>query len=176
MFCQMFATLSTSSYGRGAWHMRMHEDICVLQHTLRQMSARRPHPNRGRWHTSRRWWITRTQNTRPSKVSIVIFCHLFSHGTKRHNLTFYGEFATNCTKRTYLTSLIEWRFYCVDSWAKQIFTHIAQALLLTQKSQKAELTHITQAGDEQFSRCVPRAAVELLPDPSTSHPESVQPC
>ena len=100
MLCQMSATLSATSYGQGAWHMRMHEDICVLQHTLRQMSAPCPRPNTGRWHASRRWWITRTQNTRPSKVSIVIFCHLFSHGTKRHNLTFYEEFATNCVKRT----------------------------------------------------------------------------
>ena len=96
MFCQMFAPLPTASYGQGAWHMRMHEDICVLQlHTLRQMFARCPHPNRGRWHTSRRWWITRTPNMCPGKVSIVIFCHLFSHRT---TLSFYDGDATNCVK------------------------------------------------------------------------------
>ena len=44
MLCQMFATLSTASYGKGAWHMRMHEDICVpptayLAPNVRPLSA-----------------------------------------------------------------------------------------------------------------------------------------
>ena len=123
---------------RGIWGC-MRTFVFHLQHTLRQMSARCPHPNRGRWHASRRWWITRAQNTSPSKVSIVIFCHLFSHWTNLWGLTtlsFYDEHGTNCVKITYLKSLIPLRYYCVDLLTKRLLTHIAQALLLTAKPQK----------------------------------------
>ena len=151
---------------RGIWGC-MRTFVFHLQHTLRQMSARCPHPNRGRWHTSRRWWITRAQNTSPSKVSIVIFCHLFSHWTNLWGLTtlsFYDEHGTNCVKITYLKSLIPLRYYCVDLLTKRLLTHIAQALLLTPK---AELTYILFL--EQFSSRVPRCSWTCQTHPRAIH-------